>query len=203
MNDTRVGVLALQGGYQRHIDCLGHIGIATQPVRRASDLDGCTALVLPGGESTSMARLIEARGLLSVLSTFASSHPVLGTCAGLILMARCADARVVSLGILDVTVVRNAYGRQTHSFQADLGIRFNSGVATFPGIFIRAPQIIGYAQDVRALAQHDGRAVLVAQGPHIGMSFHPELAGDSRVHALWLARAEAWAAATQLRHVSA
>ena len=203
MNDARVGVLALQGGYQRHIDCLGRIGIATQPIRHASDLHGCTALILPGGESTSMARLIEARGLLSALSAFACSHPVLGTCAGLILMARCADTRVVSLGVLDVTVARNAYGRQTHSFQADLRIDVTGGAEIFPGIFIRAPQIVTCDRDVQVLAWHDGRAVLVAQGPHMGMSFHPELSGNPRIHAFWLARAEAWTVASAPRQVSA
>ena len=203
MNDAQVGVLALQGGYQRHIACLDRLGIAAQPIRHAFDLDGCTALILPGGESTSMARLIEARGLLPALSAFAGTHPVLGTCAGLILMARCADTRVVTLGVLDVTVARNAYGRQTQSFQTDLCIDFNSGEETFRGIFIRAPQITACEPHVRVLARYHGRAVLVAQGPHMGMSFHPELTGDPRIHALWLAQAEAQSTATALRQVSA
>lgn len=192
MIGARIGVLALQGGCQHHIDCLDRIGIAAQQIRRAADLDDCTALILPGGESTSMARLIEARGLLSALSSFACSHPVLGTCAGLILMARCDDARVVSLNVLDVNVARNAYGPQTRSFQADLHIDAEGGTTTFPGVFIRAPHILACGPEVRVLAQYDGRAVLVAQGPHMGASFHPELTDDPRIHALWLARAEAW-----------
>lgn len=198
-----VGVLALQGGYQLHIDCLDHLGIAARPVRAAADLDGCTALILPGGESTSMSRLIEARALLSALRDFARTHPVMGTCAGLILMGHSDDPRVATLEILDVTVARNAYGRQTHSFQAPLQVPLAGTTATFPGIFIRAPQILACSPDVTVLTRHDGHPVLVAQGPHLGMCFHPELSGDPRLHAEWLHRARARTAATVLRAQSA
>lgn len=185
----RVGVLALQGGYQRHIDCLDRLGIASRPVRLAADLDGCTALILPGGESTSMSRLSEPHALLPALSAFARTHPVMGTCAGLILMSRSADPRIATLGILDVDVVRNAYGRQSHSFQADLAIDAPGIPDPFPGIFIRAPQVVGCGPEVAVLARHADRPVLVAQGWYLGMSFHPELSGDPRLHAEWLRRA--------------
>lgn len=187
----RVGVLALQGGYQRHSDCLERLGVASTPVRLATDLHACTALILPGGESTSMTRLIEARGLLPALAAFAQSHPVLGTCAGLILMARCEDPRVVSLGLLDVQVARNAYGRQTHSFRADLQVLIDATPTSFSGVFIRAPQIVAQGPGVEVLARFDNQPVLVAQGWHMGMSFHPELADDPRLHAEWLRRARA------------
>lgn len=185
----RVGVLALQGAYQRHAECLGRLGVASRPVRLAADLDGCTALILPGGESTSMSRLGEARELIASLGEFARKHPVMGTCAGLILMARSADPRVASLGVLDVELARNAYGRQAQSFQTELRIDTAAIPESFPGIFIRAPQILGCGPDVMVLARHAGRPVLVAQGWHLGMSFHPELTGDPRLHAEWLRRA--------------
>lgn len=190
----RVGVLALQGGYQPHIACMEQLGVEALPVRHASDLERCTALILPGGESTSMSRLIEARGLLPALTAFAGDHPVFGTCAGLILMARCGDPRVLSLELLDVEVARNAYGRQAHSFRCTLRIDLDGTSAAFPGIFIRAPQIGACAAAVDVLACWEGQPVLVAQGPHMGMSFHPELAADARLHAVWLARAQAFRA---------
>lgn len=199
----RVGVLALQGGYQRHIDCLDRLGIAATPVRLAADLNDCTALILPGGESTSMTRLIEARGLLPALTAFVQSHPVLGTCAGLILMAHCDDPRVVSLGLLDVQVARNAYGRQTHSFRTDLRITVDDKATVFSGVFIRAPQIAAYGPEVEVLAQYDNRPVLVAQGWHMGMSFHPELADDPRLHAEWLRCARATSRPMSRQRVSA
>lgn len=197
----QVGVLALQGGYQRHIDCLDRLGIGARPVRYAADLEDCTALILPGGESTSMSRLGEARELLAALGGFARTHPVMGTCAGLILMARSADPRVAALGVLDVEIARNAYGRQAHSFQT--GLRIEAMPEAFPGIFIRAPQIIGHGADVTVLARHAGRPVLVAQGWHLGMSFHPELSGDPRLHGEWLRRARTLAAAPPHRRQSA
>lgn len=202
VNTVQVGVLALQGGYQRHSEVLTRLGINAVPIRRAEDLSGCTALVLPGGESTSMSHLIQARGLLPALRAFAHLHPVLGTCAGLVLMARCDDPRVQSLELLDLQVERNAYGRQTHSFVTELRIDL-SGVRRFRGIFIRAPRIAACASEVEILARYDARPVLVAQGPHMGMSFHPELAGDLRIHAAWLQRANTSLAGTNSRRVSA
>ncbi|HEY9198894.1 MAG TPA: pyridoxal 5'-phosphate synthase glutaminase subunit PdxT [Gammaproteobacteria bacterium] len=202
MRDERVGVLALQGGYQRHIDCLDRLAIESRLVRCAADLEECTALILPGGESTSMTRLIEARGLLDALTGFAQTHPVLGTCAGLILMARSDDDRVASLGLLDVRVERNAYGRQTHSFRTDIPIELEA-MSIFSAVFIRAPRIVACGPGVDVLARHDGMPVLVAQGRHMGMSFHPELTGDPRVHAEWLRRARVPSRETALRQVSA
>lgn len=199
----RVGVLALQGGYQRHSDCLERLGVASTPVRLATDLHDCTALILPGGESTSMTRLIEARGLLPALTDFAQFHPVLGTCAGLILMARCEDPRVVSLGLLDVQVARNAYGRQTHSFRDDVQIMVDDTPTTFSGVFIRAPQILALGHGVEVLARYDNQPVLVAQGWHMGMSFHPELTDDPRLHAEWLRRARTTARTQPRQRVSA
>ncbi|MFN2308848.1 MAG: pyridoxal 5'-phosphate synthase glutaminase subunit PdxT [Gammaproteobacteria bacterium] len=183
-----VGVLALQGGYQRHADCLAQLGVPWRLISCAEDLDGCRALILPGGESTCMTRLIEARALLPALHDFAQAHPVMGTCAGLILMARSDDPRVAALGLLDVVVARNAYGRQAQSFTVPLALGPGQGGEVFPGVFIRAPQILRTGPRVEVLACHAGRPVLVAQGPHLGMCFHPELTSDPRIYVEWLRR---------------
>ena len=192
----RVGILSLQGDYQRHADMLDLLGVAWCWVRGARDLENCTALILPGGESTAITHLLQTDGLIEPLRTFASTHPTLGSCAGLILMGRTDDVRVQSLEVLDIDVSRNAYGRQSQSFQHDIEVDLSQGRESYPAVFIRAPQItrVGYA--VTVLARHQGNPVLVAQGLHLGMSFHPELTDDTRIHRYWLARAE-----TELQHV--
>ena len=186
-----VGILALQGGYQRHADSLNQCGVDWCLVRHAEALEHCAALILPGGESTTMSRLLRAADLLGPLRQFVQTHPVMGTCAGLIMMARSSDAHVDSLNILDLDVTRNAYGRQVQSFQCpieiDLGVETNS----YPAIFIRAPQIIQCDSSVVVLAQLNGTPVLVAHDWHLGMSFHPELSDDLRIHRYWLDRAAA------------
>ena len=185
-----VGVLALQGGYQRHEDLLTQLGLRTRKVRAASHLDGCTALVLPGGESTAITQLLQDDTLFTALQTFAWFNPVLGTCAGLILMGRVDDdARVRSLGLLDARIARNAYGRQAQSFQCALEADLGQGREQLPGLFIRAPQIVQTGPGVTVLARHNGDPVLIAQGHHMGASFHPDLTGDVRVHRRWLEHA--------------
>jgi pyridoxal 5'-phosphate synthase pdxT subunit len=184
-----VGVLALQGGYLRHEDMLTQLGLRTRKVRAASHLHGCTALVLPGGESTAITQLLQDDALFTALQTFARRNPVLGTCAGLILMGRVDDARVRSLGLLDARIARNAYGRQTQSFQCALEADLGRGREQVPGLFIRAPQIVQTGPGVTVLARHNGAPVLIAQGHHMGASFHPELTGDLRVHRRWLEQA--------------
>ena len=184
-----IGILALQGGYERHAALLTELGARTREVRTAVDLEDCAALVLPGGESTAMSRLLQAAGLFVALQAFASVRPVFGTCAGLILMARSDDPQVPSLGILDVQLVRNAYGRQAQSFQCPLNLNLAECSETFPGLFIRAPEIQHTGPAVTVLASHADKPVLVAQGLHMGASFHPELTGDPRIHRYWLARA--------------
>jgi len=191
-----VGILALQGGYQRHAALLTQLGASAREVRSAADLEDCAALVLPGGESTAMSRLLQATDLFSALQAFASVRPVFGTCAGLILMGRSDDPQVPSLGLLDVRLVRNAYGRQAQSFQCSLNLNLGDDSHTFPGLFIRAPQIAHTGPGITVLASHAGRPVLVAQGLHMGASFHPELTDDPRIHRHWLARV---AAASSLR----
>lgn len=183
-----IGILALQGAYAKHGALLDHLGVRWRPVKTAAALDDCAALILPGGESTAMTRLLDADGLLERLRAFAQVRPVLGTCAGLILMGRSGDARAASLGILDVQVERNAFGRQVQSFQTRLDLDLDGEGADFPATFIRAPRIVQAGPDVAVPGRLNGEPVLVAQGPHLGMSFHPELSGDARIHAWWLRR---------------
>ena len=185
-----VGILALQGGYQRHADLLDRLGVAWCFVRSAQDLERCAALILPGGESTAITQLLGSNALFAPLQRFAQSHPVMGSCAGLILMGQSDDPRVHSLEVLDIQVARNAYGRQAQSFQQLIDVDLGHGPERFPAIFIRAPQMMRVGPAVTVLASLNGWPVLVAQGWHLGMSFHPELTDDTRIHRYWLERAE-------------
>jgi 5'-phosphate synthase pdxT subunit len=179
-----VGVLALQGDYQAHIDRVAALDVRAVPVRTADELHSADALILPGGESTAMLRLMEPQGLLAVIRQRVSGGmPLLATCAGVILAAREVEPSQESLGVLDITVRRNAYGRQLQSSvetlrsSPDLG-----GDQTMEGVFIRAPRILALGEGVFALAHRGGEPVLVQQGAIIAATFHPELTADERVH---------------------
>jgi 5'-phosphate synthase pdxT subunit len=187
----KVGVLALQGGFAEHAAALDTLGAHTVEVRTPEHLAGVDAIVLPGGESTTLSLLLDSSGLRDALGErLSEGTPVLGTCAGLILLA--ADVRdgrpdQRSFAVLDVAVVRNGYGRQRDSFEAPLEIPA-VGPDPFPGVFIRAPRITATGADVDILATLEGDPVLVQQGPVVAASFHPELAGDLRLHRLFLER---------------
>lgn len=175
-----VGVLALQGGFEAHERTLTRLGARTRQVRVPTDLEGLDALVLPGGESTVMMLGIEREGLAEPLREFATAgRPILGTCAGMIILDR------PHLGILDVVARRNAFGRQLHSFEADLAI---AGVDGEPvhAVFIRAPWIAELGDGVEVLAAVDGHPVAIRQGKILALSFHPELTGEDRLHRLLL-----------------
>jgi 5'-phosphate synthase pdxT subunit len=192
-----VGVFALQGDVREHLHVLESLGVRALGVRRTSELDGCDALVLPGGESTTMAKLARTFDLFDpIRKRLAEGMPTLGTCAGMILLAQevldgRADQR--SLGVVDITVRRNAFGRQVDSFEADLDL--TSGGAPVPGgpfhaVFIRAPIIESAGPDVEVLARVRDRPVLARQGPAVVASFHPELTADLRLHRLFLSPLE-------------
>lgn len=182
-----IGVLALQGDFARHEEMLVSLGCEVRAIRYPHELDGLAGLVIPGGESTTISMQLDRAGLRSGIIDFAQQHPVLGTCAGLILMAReASDARVDSLGLLDVVVTRNSWGRQVHSFTAPLDVHMNGRPEVFPAVFIRAPKIQNVGQDVDILAEFQGEPVLVRQGRHMGASFHPELTNDTRIHDLFI-----------------
>jgi len=186
---VKVGVLALQGAFREHREVLDALDIECVEVRVPEHLGGVDALILPGGESTTMTRLLDTSGLREPLTgLLRDGLPALGTCAGLILAAvEVLDGRAdqVPLGVLDVTVRRNAYGRQRDSFEADLDVVGITG-PSFPGVFIRAPVVERAGTEVETLAVHDERVVLGRQSHVWFSSFHPELAGDLRLHQLFL-----------------
>ena len=190
---ARVGILALQGDVVEHERMLGALGAETIRVRRPEELERIDGLVLPGGESTTIDKLLRAFGLRDRLADLIRSGlPVYGTCAGLILLAdRLVDgaADQQTLGGLDVTVRRNAFGRQSESFETDLEVR-ELGDPPVRAAFIRAPVVEEVGPSARALAAlPDGRVVAVEQGAILGTSFHPEQTGDPRLHERFLARA--------------
>ena len=179
-----VGVLALQGGFEAHIKILDRLGARSREVRTPADLADLDALILPGGESTVMTLGIEREGLGDPLRELAATGiPILGTCAGMIILDRA------HLGILDVLARRNAFGRQLHSFEVDLNLDGIDGAAgeRIHGVFIRAPWIAERGPGVEVLAEVDGHPVAIRQGNVLALSFHPELAGEDRVHRLLLA----------------
>jgi 5'-phosphate synthase pdxT subunit len=187
----RVGVLALQGDVREHVSTLERIGADVVTVRLIDQLEGLNGLVLPGGESTTIAHLLNTSGMRPVLEEkFRDGLSVFGTCAGLILLSReVLDGRADqwSFGLLDVSVRRNGYGRQIASFESPIEV---GGVGTVPGVFIRAPKIETWSSDVEVLASHDHgdgfHPVLVRQDNAWGCSFHPELTSDTRVHQLFV-----------------
>jgi 5'-phosphate synthase pdxT subunit len=185
-----VGVLALQGDYAKHVTALRAAGEVAVLVEDAASLAACDALVVPGGESTTMLRLLAATGLRVPLERFAAERPVMGTCAGLILLARelTRGGRVPAppLGALDVVVERNAYGRQIDSFIDAVDLVPSAG-GPFPGVFIRAPRIRQIGPGVGVIVTHKGEPVGVRQGRLLGLCFHPELTDDLRVHRYFLA----------------
>ncbi|RFU22656.1 pyridoxal 5'-phosphate synthase glutaminase subunit PdxT [Geodermatophilus marinus] len=194
LRDPVVGVLALQGDVREHLAALREQGARAVPVRRPDELAAVDGLVLPGGESTTIAKLAARTGLLDPLrDAVAAGLPVYGSCAGMILLAdRLLDAPAdqVTVGGLDVTVRRNAFGRQVDSFEADLGLDGLPG-GPLRAVFIRAPWVEQAGPGVQVLARvvggpADGRIVAVRQGDLVATSFHPELTGDRRVHALFV-----------------
>jgi pyridoxal 5'-phosphate synthase pdxT subunit len=172
----KIGVLALQGNFREHAAALARLGADVVEVRLPEQLEGLDGLVIPGGESTAMTRLMRLYGLEEPLRTFAA--PVFGTCAGMILLDRA------HLGLVDLDVERNGYGRQVASFEADLELE--SDDKPLRGVFIRAPRVTDAGADVEVLARHDGVPVLLRQGRFLVASFHPELTGDDRVHERFL-----------------
>ncbi len=182
----RVGVLSLQGDFARHGAVLAGLGAAPVRVSLPAHLDGLDALIMPGGESTTMLRLLAATGLRAPLERFARRHPVLGTCAGLVLLARDAgELPAPTLGLLDVRVERNAYGRQVDSFSRAVTVPALEG--GFDAVFIRAPRIRSLGPGVVVVARAGDEPVGVRAGRVAGLAFHPELTADPRLHRWFLA----------------
>jgi 5'-phosphate synthase pdxT subunit len=183
----KAGVLALQGDFREHSKVLSEVGVTPVEVRTPAELDGVDALVIPGGESTTISKLARAHGLVEPIRERAGEGmPVLGTCAGMIVMANEVLGGEPLLSLVDIGVRRNAYGRQVESFEADLDVDGVEG--SVRGVFIRAPVMERVGDGVRVLAELGGEPVLAEQGNLVVASFHPELAGEGRVHEYFLGK---------------
>ena len=179
----KIGILALQGDFNKHRLILEKLSLEPTLVQYPSDLDHVRGLIIPGGESTTMTKLMDRAGFYKAITTFANTNPVLGTCAGLIMMStKAKDRRIKTLGLLDVDVERNASGRQIHSFCELLNVDINSKSQPIDATFIRAPKIVRYGPNVNVLPTFSGSPCAVQSGLHLGLSFHPELNGVTIFH---------------------
>ena len=185
---VKAGVLALQGDFREHARVLADLGASPMEVRTPADLAGVDVLAIPGGESTTISKLARSAGLVEPIVERANAGmPILGTCAGMIVMAERVEDGEPLLGLVDVTVRRNAYGRQVDSFEADLEV---DGIEhPVRGVFIRAPVVEAVGEGVRVLASHEGRPVVLEQGNLLLASFHPELVGETGLHGYLLGKA--------------
>jgi 5'-phosphate synthase pdxT subunit len=183
-----IGVMAVQGDFREHLDTLASIGATTREVRLPKDLEGVSGLILPGGESTAMRLLYERWNLVAPIKALAASGaPILGTCAGAILLAtKITDGDTPVLSLIDMEVQRNAFGRQLESFETKLtmqSLKPGGGATPLRAVFIRAPEIVRVGPAATVIAQlPDGRIVAARQGNVVGISFHPEIAGETRLH---------------------
>ena len=193
MGGALIGVLAMQGAFAEHVRALEAVGAETRLVKTPEDLHGLDGLVLPGGESTTMTMLMERVGLLEPLrAAIGAGLPTLATCAGMIVLAREVTDGMTGqrgLGLLDIAVRRNGYGRQVDSFEASIDVVGLNG-KPFPGVFIRSP-LVESAGSAEVIATHDGRAVALRQGNILALCFHPELTSDRRLHEEFVRMAKA------------
>jgi pyridoxal 5'-phosphate synthase pdxT subunit len=182
----KIGVLALQGAVREHVKAVEACGVQAIEIKHKEQLQEVDGLILPGGESTTMRRLIDKYDFMNALREFASSgKPMFGTCAGLILLAKnLVGYDAPHIGVMDVTVERNSFGRQRESFEGNLTIK--GAAEDFPAVFIRAPHIVSAGENVEILSKHEDRIVAARQGQFLGCSFHPELTEDNRMTAYFV-----------------
>jgi 5'-phosphate synthase pdxT subunit len=190
---VKIAVIAMQGDYAKHLEVLRRLGAEAYPARLPAEVAAADGIILPGGESTTIGKMLARYGVDDAIKRAAEAgKAVYGTCAGLILLARALAAGTgerggqPTLGLLDVVVARNAFGRQVDSFEAALAVP-ELGAEPLRAVFIRAPYVVDAGPSVETLARHDGKAVFVRQGRVLGSAFHPELADDDRVHRYFLA----------------
>lgn len=189
----KIGVLALQGAFIEHIQVLKRIGTETLEVRLPDDLRQIDGLIIPGGESTTISKLLNSYEFMPPLRRFAEKKPVWGTCAGMILMAKEVVGEPSSLAIMEIVVERNAFGRQIDSFEENLDAPelVNGNQKPFPGVFIRAPRLLGVKNGAKIIARlTDGTAVAALEHNLLATAFHPELSGDDRFHRFFLKLSE-------------
>lgn len=179
----KIGVLALQGDFQRHLIRLGEIGVTGVAVRKPEALKDCQGLIIPGGESTTLVKLLKQIGLFEAIPEFNRSRPVFGTCAGAILVSReVSNHPVEPLGLMDIAVQRNAYGRQIDSFVEDVTVRLGGAPQQIEAVFIRAPRITRAGEGVEVLSRRNGDLILVESERALAATFHPELTVNPLVH---------------------
>ena len=186
-----VGVLALQGNFASHIHILNQIGISSKLVKTLEDLSGINGLIIPGGESTTMSNLLSRdQHLIDGIKSFSIDKPILGTCAGLILMSKNSfDKKVLNMNIIDIEVSRNAYGRQVHSFDDSINlVQKNIKTKSMKASFIRAPKITSMGENVKIICKHDNEVVGVREGMHIAITCHPELQNETLLHEICFRR---------------
>jgi len=180
---VKIGVLALQGNYEMHNQLLERIGVEPVCIRYPHELDVVEGLVIPGGESTTISKLMKRIGFFEPLKSFANDYPIIGTCAGLILMSKIViDTDIEPLGLLDVQIERNGYGRQINSNTTDIEFELNCINYTLPASFIRAPKVVSYGKSIKVLAMSDETPIIVRNDKHMGISFHPELDNIAILH---------------------
>jgi len=185
--NKRIGVLALQGAFAKHIEMLESLGCAAYAVKTPLDIYSADAIIIPGGESTTMGKLLTENSMITpLLESVKSGMPLFGTCAGMIILAeKITGSDQPYLSVMSIEVERNAYGRQKESFEAAFKIRNLSG-PEFTGVFIRAPRIVSVSPDVEVMAEFEGIPVMVRQGNLLASSFHPELTSDRRIHEFFI-----------------
>ncbi len=181
-SNKSIGVLALQGDFDKHLLTLDSVGVNGKLVRNESELSSVDGLIIPGGETTTMTKLIKAFALEEPLMEFVKTKPVMGTCAGLILLSNQTDSdRVIGFGAISIELERNGFGRQLDSFSADISLEFTDG-NPFHAVFIRAPRILNTGEDVISLATYDGETVMARNSNVLVTSFHPELTDNLAIH---------------------
>ena len=185
-----IGVLSLQGAYLKHMEILNKLDIKSISIRYKEDLRNIDALIIPGGESTALTKLINSQNLYKALSDFIDNKPVYGTCAGLILLSKKINnnEKVKSFKKLDITAERNGWGRQVHSFTKDIALNISKD--SFKGIFIRAPKISSFKKNVEVLSSIGNSPVMIKQDKILATTFHPELSDDTRIHEYFIEMVE-------------
>ena len=183
----KIGILALQGDFAKHQEMLWLLKIETILVKKSGDLHGCEGLIIPGGETTTLTKLIQKYNLYEPIREFAEEHPIMGTCAGAIMVASTVDDhRIEPLQLIDISVTRNAYGRQIDSFITQVDVTFLQGPTRFKTVFIRAPKISNVGSQVEVLMELRGNPIMVQESNVLALTFHPELTTDPRIHQYFL-----------------
>lgn len=189
----KIGILALQGDFERHQVLITDLNVDSLQVRQPHDLEQCQGLIIPGGESTTLIKLLKETGLFQLIPKFGEKYPIFGTCAGLILLAKeVVNNPVESFGLIDVTVERNAYGRQINSFIGGVDLELNGKAQKLEGVFIRAPKIVKIGEGVKILGKYYNEIVIVEKDKHLASTFHPELSDSRLIHQYFLGKVKSF-----------